>query len=57
MWVMFLLGALIAGVLALGFGILFHKVLVWMEREEKNLELENQVREKIKKEIEERDVE
>ena len=39
MWVMFLLGALIAGVLALGFGILFHKVLVWMEREEKILNL------------------
>lgn len=57
MWVMFLLGALVAGILALGFGILFHKVLVWMEREEKNLELENEVREKIKKEIEERDVE
>lgn len=57
MWVIFLLGAFIAGILVLVFGILFHKVLVWMEREEKNLELENEVRKKIKKEIEERDVE
>ncbi len=57
MWIMFLLGACVAGVIALIFGVVLHKIWIWMEREERNLELENEVREKIKKEIEERKVE